>query len=422
MFHDMRLPQALGIDSCRLFRFIYLVSMHYNAPNQYHNWEHGFATMHFTYLVCKHALLYADFDADHLLAMLVAAMCHDVDHPGNNNAFENALISPLSVLYNGSSVLENHHCFLTFHILQNPHFDANILAHLPLARVQRIRALVISAIMGTDMAVHDAITAQLARVNDGLDSKRAELNVTATATSGEGQETRWGCPAAGCMPTRAQVLAATARQCVGADADAFPDVALASLAPCPDCEPAPALPVPAAPDAPLTSTIRQANARLEQALAAHGTTPTSAASLRGPEEYVACMPRLGLSGADTAFLCRAIVHTADISCQSLAPRPALAWSERLRHEFSLQSKREEIMGLPRTPFMCGLDSFVAHARAQSGFLRHFMRPLWLEVARTFPNMAEAVVFMDNSIVMWADAEAAGVLEVMDADGLGELYP
>lgn len=45
---------------------------------------------------------------------LLAALCHDVDHPGLNNDFFVAIHHPAALLYNDNAVLENHHCAFTF--------------------------------------------------------------------------------------------------------------------------------------------------------------------------------------------------------------------------------------------------------------------------------------------------------------------
>lgn len=50
-------------------------------------------------------------------ALLVASLCHDVDHRGYSNAFFKKLNEPLAILYN-SSVMERHHYAVTVKILQ----------------------------------------------------------------------------------------------------------------------------------------------------------------------------------------------------------------------------------------------------------------------------------------------------------------
>ncbi len=51
-----------------------------------------------------------------LLGSLLAGLCHDIDHPGVNNAFMCASGADLSLLYNDLSVLENHHAAVTWNV------------------------------------------------------------------------------------------------------------------------------------------------------------------------------------------------------------------------------------------------------------------------------------------------------------------
>ena len=53
-----------------------------------------------------------------VLAALVAAVIHDVDHPGRNNQFLVVTEDPLAILYNDESVLENHHLALAFELMK----------------------------------------------------------------------------------------------------------------------------------------------------------------------------------------------------------------------------------------------------------------------------------------------------------------
>jgi hypothetical protein len=48
-----------------------------------------------------------------IFVLLLAALCHDVDHPGLNNAFLSASNDPLAIRYNDLSVLESHHASTT---------------------------------------------------------------------------------------------------------------------------------------------------------------------------------------------------------------------------------------------------------------------------------------------------------------------
>jgi len=83
------------------------------------------------------------FDA---LTLLIAALGHDVGHPGVNNAFLVALNAPLAQLYNDRSVLEAFHCAAYSQILRR---------YWPAAFSDvQMRRLMITSILATDMGLH----------------------------------------------------------------------------------------------------------------------------------------------------------------------------------------------------------------------------------------------------------------------------
>ena len=47
---------------------------------------------------------------------LIAAIAHDVDHPGRSSAFLCNSNNPLALLYNDLTVLESHHASITFRL------------------------------------------------------------------------------------------------------------------------------------------------------------------------------------------------------------------------------------------------------------------------------------------------------------------
>jgi hypothetical protein len=49
--------------------------------------------------------------------LLVAAMGHDIDHPGVNNDYLTKTSDPIAILYNDHSVLENAHCASLFFLM-----------------------------------------------------------------------------------------------------------------------------------------------------------------------------------------------------------------------------------------------------------------------------------------------------------------
>lgn len=44
------------------------------------------------------------------LSLMIAAVGHDLDHPGLNNTYQMNALTQLAIAYNDTSPLENHHC------------------------------------------------------------------------------------------------------------------------------------------------------------------------------------------------------------------------------------------------------------------------------------------------------------------------
>lgn len=92
------------------------------------------------------------------LVLLLSALCHDLEHTGRTNAFEIATRSPLALLYNDHSVLENHHASTGFALLTS----TGVLAGLSADKAKLFRPLFITAVLATDMAQHARLLADAA--------------------------------------------------------------------------------------------------------------------------------------------------------------------------------------------------------------------------------------------------------------------
>merc|ERR1712000_164205 len=92
--------------------------------------------------------------------MLLSAVAHDVDHPGNTNLFEINSGSELALRYNDTGVLENHHCATAFRLMQLPGLD--IFGQLSFAQKAFARKTIISCILATDMALHVGLVEEMA--------------------------------------------------------------------------------------------------------------------------------------------------------------------------------------------------------------------------------------------------------------------
>lgn len=103
------------------------------------------------------ATLLRPFEA---LTLLIGAIGHDVGHPGVNNGFLIVLNAPLAQLYNDRSVLESFHCAAYSQILRR---------HWPsVFENTKMRTLMISSILATDMGLHFDYMKKLGDLQDKL--------------------------------------------------------------------------------------------------------------------------------------------------------------------------------------------------------------------------------------------------------------
>jgi len=95
--------------------FVSIVQQHYSSRNPYHNFQHCVDVTHATFLMLVGI---RDTVSDiECYALLLAALAHDLEHPGVNNAYLIKSRDPLAVTYNDTSVLENRHAACLFELV-----------------------------------------------------------------------------------------------------------------------------------------------------------------------------------------------------------------------------------------------------------------------------------------------------------------
>ncbi|PFH34957.1 hypothetical protein BESB_058440 [Besnoitia besnoiti] len=128
-------------------------------PNPYHNFHHALNVAQVLCLLLALPDVAAQFTPIDYLVLSVAALGHDIGHPGANNLFMTRFNCWPSKIYQNVSVLENYHAASLFQILRNPAF--NVFCSLSPASFSPIRKRIISAILWTDMAKHFDVVAKL---------------------------------------------------------------------------------------------------------------------------------------------------------------------------------------------------------------------------------------------------------------------
>lgn len=144
---------TLSCDETTMKNWLTLVESKYRNENPYHNSTHAADVMQATAYFLSKPRLEAIFDPLDEAIALIAAICHDIDHPGKSSAFLCNSGSELALLYNDISVLESHHAALTFKLtLSNP--DANIFKNLDKETFKEVRHSMIDMILATEMTKH----------------------------------------------------------------------------------------------------------------------------------------------------------------------------------------------------------------------------------------------------------------------------
>lgn len=156
--------EAWRISDTDLYAFLDTVRMSYYSTNPYHNFRHAVDVLQavFFILLSSNCLPRMNdqcpsFDGDvspalvkivtpqYVLGACIVGIGHDVGHPGVNNAFLVTTSSPLALLYNDRSVLENLHCAVLSRMLRQ---------RWPSTQDPGMRKVILELILSTDMALH----------------------------------------------------------------------------------------------------------------------------------------------------------------------------------------------------------------------------------------------------------------------------
>lgn len=108
MMENLKVPQTLKKPAKELMPLIFDVHELMHA-NPYHNFAHVTDVTQYLYTLLLATHLAKRLQPIELAAAFIAAVCHDLDHPGLSNAYQNKAHTDLSIKFNQESPLENHH-------------------------------------------------------------------------------------------------------------------------------------------------------------------------------------------------------------------------------------------------------------------------------------------------------------------------
>jgi len=167
MFSNMHLLDSELIPRSELHRFLEGVAelMGHNRadppPPAYHNFLHVCDVTHSVYRMISLVDPILTFTTIERLGLMVAALGHDLGHPGINNAFLVNTRDSLATVYNDISVLENSHVSKMYEMMALDE-SRNIFKNLPDNKTWfDVRKLIIDMILHTDMSGHFSMVSKL---------------------------------------------------------------------------------------------------------------------------------------------------------------------------------------------------------------------------------------------------------------------
>ncbi|OWZ21164.1 3'5'-cyclic nucleotide phosphodiesterase [Phytophthora megakarya] len=364
MYLDFKVDEVLHTTKHRLQNFIVAMKEHYH-PNPFHNFLHAFSVVHASYL------LLSTTDAAQLLqpldiaACLVASLGHDVDHPGHTNDFEVKSGSQLAMLYSDESVLEHHHAYTTFRLISKEK-NANILQNLTSVDYRHFRKMVITAILGTDMANHfkflETIEKVLRPASHHVDTtafssaKRDNAGVTAIIAVDNGTKSMFETAAKDQEKQGPEIL------------NVLRDAVMQ-------------------PEGSMPTTPRGSSSGALNSFHSTGRT-TSGRSTKGGWPYNGTVE-------DRIFLVKTLVHASDLSGQ-VFPKPiALKWSNMISKEFAYQALMEQAENIPIS--YRNIDDPLKMVEGQLFFAQKIVSPLWDLMYIMFPDIDECMSNLRSNV-------------------------
>ncbi|XP_076309815.1 dual 3',5'-cyclic-AMP and -GMP phosphodiesterase 11A-like [Tachypleus tridentatus] len=151
MFKDLGLISRFRIDYQILCQFLCTLRKNYRSI-PYHNWRHAFNVAQVMFAILTNCGLKAILTDLEIFGMLIGCLCHDLDHRGTNNAFQEKSGSALALLYGSKATMEQHHFNHAVMILSSQ--GHNIFSLLSADDYSRVMNILKHAILATDLSTY----------------------------------------------------------------------------------------------------------------------------------------------------------------------------------------------------------------------------------------------------------------------------
>ncbi|XP_050448281.1 rho GTPase-activating protein gacF-like isoform X3 [Cataglyphis hispanica] len=172
LFHWYGLLQYFTLDVVTVWKLFAFIEEGYHSTNPYHNSVHATDVTQAMHCFLQEEKIKPHLTSLEIMASLIAAVTHDLDHPGVNQPFLVATSNHLAALYQNTSVLENHHWRSAIGCL----LDSGVSAELPADVRSELQRHISSLILATDITRQQEFLTRFRDYlnNNSLDMKRAE--------------------------------------------------------------------------------------------------------------------------------------------------------------------------------------------------------------------------------------------------------
>ena len=333
--------------------------MYHKVP--FHNFTHAFSVFHTVWMFLRTTYAADVLNNLELFGVLLGALCHDIDHPGNNNYLEVETRSDRALLHNDSAVLERHHASTTIKLLQDE--NCNVLADLSKSDYSNIKHVIIDSILDTDMARHTKMIGKLMQQIKGSakDAKKMRCRKVSVNKSDLHKLVV-------SMQEIEDAKSLERKESSNVDDNHIEiiewDVSL--------------------------GTKRDLNHAGETH---RGTALPVVVCER---HKLAECPFDSNKEQDRRLLMSALVHTADLSAQTLPLELAQKWGDMVITEFVAQVKLHEKLHIETPAWMSGLEDESERLRTQIMFIERTVMPLYEVAADLFPTLETLVMQLESN--------------------------
>mmetsp|Transcript_5237 Transcript_5237/g.14635 ORF Transcript_5237/g.14635 Transcript_5237/m.14635 type:complete len:489 (+) Transcript_5237:672-2138(+) len=152
---DLNLFEHLNLNEDKFRSFVQAAERTYRPDNMYHNNIHAADVTQSLAVLLSYEEMRSQLSPIEQMVIVLAAISHDIGHPGVNNDFLINSESEEAKIYHDRSVNENMHLRYTFNLLGRE--ENNFIENLSKADYWFLRQSLIKAILNTDMAVHTSL-------------------------------------------------------------------------------------------------------------------------------------------------------------------------------------------------------------------------------------------------------------------------